>query len=280
MKPDPVAAQAYLYGFPLLLMDAAARRGTGSAGAVLNRFTHCFDLAETSLGGVVLPSRDLASSVAWLDLRRAPVILTSLPTNSYYVMSLINAWSNVFATLGTRAAGNAENRFRHRRPKLDRFYPVKLYARLRSDEPCVYRRANVRGRALCPRNPWLASLDERYRRQNHEGSESPRPRAPRAVSGASTRLAQRWCSPASRLMIEPFGRPLRRSKAVDALDALRGHEAAQRRRMPLRKRAGKSMRSPTPSRADGRLTQAPAATEPIICGARAARDIISCKPGA
>ncbi len=222
MKPDPVAAQAYLYGFPLLLMDAAARRGTGSAGAVLNRFTHCFDLAETSLGGVVLPSRDLASSVAWLDLRRAPVILTSLPTNSYYVMSLIDAWSNVFATLGTRAAGNAENRFAIVGPNWTGSIPsncTRVCAP--TNLACIVVQTSVEEllQTLA-----LASLDERYRLEP-SGSESPGLEPASVLSDVDALSAEEAFTRIRELMID---NPAARSdaSAIDALDALRGHEAS------------------------------------------------------
>jgi hypothetical protein len=106
---EAAATEAYLFGFPLLVMDAAARHATDAVG--YNRFLHRFDLAETWLRGIVLPNRDLVFSVAWLDLRHGPVVLTSLGTENYYMTSLIDAWTNVFATLGTRATGNAEHRY-------------------------------------------------------------------------------------------------------------------------------------------------------------------------
>jgi hypothetical protein len=106
---DAAAIEAYLFGFPLLVMDAAGRHATDAVG--YNRFLHRFDLAETWLRGIVLPNRDLVFSIAWLDLRLGPVVLTSLQTDNYYMTSLIDAWSNVFATLGTRATGNAEHRY-------------------------------------------------------------------------------------------------------------------------------------------------------------------------
>ena len=90
-------------------MSAAARHATDAVG--FNRFLHRFDLAETWLRGIVLPNRDLVFSVAWLDLRLGPVMLTSLQAENYYVGSVIDAWTNVVATLGTRATGNAEQRF-------------------------------------------------------------------------------------------------------------------------------------------------------------------------
>ncbi|HTV92786.1 MAG TPA: DUF1254 domain-containing protein [Verrucomicrobiae bacterium] len=106
---DAAAVEAYLFGFPLLVMSAAARHATNAVG--FNRFLHRFDLAETWLRGIVLPNRDLVFSIAWLDLRLGPVVFTSLQTENYYVTSLIDAWTNVFATLGTRATGNTEHQY-------------------------------------------------------------------------------------------------------------------------------------------------------------------------
>ncbi|MGA8840024.1 MAG: DUF1254 domain-containing protein [Candidatus Aquilonibacter sp.] len=223
MKPEPAAAQAYLYGFPLLLMDAAARRGTGSEGAIFNRFAHCFDLAETSLRGIVLPNRDLACSVAWLDLRPAPVILTSLPTDSYYVMTLIDAWSNVFATLGTRASGNAEHRFAIVGPNWTGSIPSNC-TRVNAPTNLVCLVVQTSIEELSPALD-LATLDQRYRLEP-TGSETPRREPAPVLSDVDALSAEEAFSRIRDLMID---NPATRAdgSAVEALDALRGHEARE-----------------------------------------------------
>jgi hypothetical protein len=221
MKPDPAAAQAYLYGFPLLLMDAAARRGTGSRGAVFNRFAHCFDLAETSLRGIVLPSRDLACSVAWLDLRPEPVILTTVHTDGYYVMSLIDAWSNVFATLGTRASGNADYRFAIVGPNWTGSIPPHCTCvRAPTNLACLVVQTSVEELS---QTLDLATLDERYRLEP-SGAESLRREPGPVLSDVDALSAEEAFSRIRDLMID--NPPARADgSAVEALDALRGHEA-------------------------------------------------------
>jgi hypothetical protein len=156
---DAAAVEAYLYGFPLLIMSAAARHATDAVG--FNRFLHRFDLAETWMRGILLPNRDLVFSIAWLDLRVAPVILTSLQTDSYYVMSLIDAWTNVFATLGTRATGNAERRYLISGPQWTGAVPASCtHIESPTNLACIVAQTSFDGISLGTHD--LASLDDRY----------------------------------------------------------------------------------------------------------------------
>jgi len=265
---DATAIEAYLYGFPLLLMDAAARHATAGQSAGFNRFLHCFDLAETCLRAIVLPGRDLVCSVAWLDLRAGPVVLTSLQTDSYYVMSLIDAWTNVFATLGTRATGNADHRFAITGPHFTGPVPANC---TRISAPtnlvCIVAQSSVED---VSRTQVLAALDERYRLEP-SGTKSLRLEPACALRDVDTLPAEEAFSRIRELMTD---NPSTRadSSAVEALES----KVARQPPLPLRRRAG---RSTIPRlmqiRADGPLTQVPDITASIICDARAPRDITS-----
>ena len=223
MKPEPVAAQAYLYGFPLLLMDAAARHATAGQAAGFNRFLHAFDLAETCLRAIVLPGRDLVRSIAWLDLRPGPVILTSLPSSSYYSMSVIDAWTNVFATLGTRASGNAEHRFAIVGPNWSGTIPpgcTRVCAP--TNLVCIVAQSSVED---VPKTQVLATLDDRYRLQP-AGTTSLPPEPGSALHDVDALSAEEAFSHIRELLID--NPPTRAdSAAVEALESLRGLEGRE-----------------------------------------------------
>jgi DNA sulfur modification protein DndE len=102
---DLRVTDSYIYAYPLVLMDITKR---GTLGKVfVNRLIHMRTFPDHSSKSVVRPSNDLLYSNAWLDLSSGPIIM-HLPNfgNRYYLMPFMDAWSNVFASLGTRTTGN------------------------------------------------------------------------------------------------------------------------------------------------------------------------------
>ena len=102
----------YVYAYPLVLMDVN-RRYVQKAGRVNNnQFIHGRTFADASSTAVVAPNNDFLNSVAWLDLSLEPVILHVPDFGSrYYLAPLMDAWSNVFASPGTRTTGNGVRDF-------------------------------------------------------------------------------------------------------------------------------------------------------------------------
>ncbi len=96
---------AYLYGYPLLVMDKTHEQMLASGG-VNNQFVHVQDFPDHDFRGVVRPNNDTLYSSAWIDLSEDAVVLGVPDTNErYYVMPLMDMWSNVFATVGKRETG-------------------------------------------------------------------------------------------------------------------------------------------------------------------------------
>ncbi len=112
------AMDAYVYGFPLVLMDITRRRGLLSV-AQMNRFYHQKELSTPQFTQVVRPNVDTLYSSAWLNLKDGPLLLHVPNTdNRYYLLPMLDAYSNVFASVGARTTGTDEQVFAHRRPKL------------------------------------------------------------------------------------------------------------------------------------------------------------------
>ncbi|PPJ01909.1 DUF1254 domain-containing protein [Nocardia cyriacigeorgica] len=89
-----VATQAYIFGFPLVLMDA--NRKAMTAGSGNNQFLHGTALPVPSSRGARRIGLDSLYSSAWLDLRDEPMVLQvpEIDPRRYWVMPLLDAWTN------------------------------------------------------------------------------------------------------------------------------------------------------------------------------------------
>jgi hypothetical protein len=111
-----LVSKAYLYGFPLVFnLDQVSRyvhEGVGAnPAAPFNTFSHARSLAGPEDTFVTI-NNDTLYSMAQLDLSVGPVTLHVPDTGGrYYVLQLVDAWTNNFAYVGHRATGTREGRF-------------------------------------------------------------------------------------------------------------------------------------------------------------------------
>ena len=105
-----VSEEAFIFTYPLVLMDLARIEMTSvpapdqnTMRAPPNRLVH----ARGRQGGGALGSgADTLISSAWLDLGEGPVVLSVPDTHGrYYVISMIDLWTNAFASIGARTTG-------------------------------------------------------------------------------------------------------------------------------------------------------------------------------
>jgi hypothetical protein len=106
-----IATSAYIYGYPLVLMDVNQKimtqvsRPTGQL-APINHFGHMRQFFNSQSEQVIRPNVDLLYSTAFLNLSKEPLILHLPDTQGrYYSLQLLDAWTNVFASLGKRKTG-------------------------------------------------------------------------------------------------------------------------------------------------------------------------------
>lgn len=111
-----IAASAYTFAYPLVLIDAtrrtdlARRAQAGLPGA--NHFAHAQAFPDEHSRIVIRPNADTLYSIAWLDLSQGPMLLHVPDTHGrYYVMQLLDAWTETFGTPGKRTGGTAERWF-------------------------------------------------------------------------------------------------------------------------------------------------------------------------
>lgn len=105
-------AEAYLIGYPLVTMTAT-RAALVVPPAQMNAFSHLRYLPDgQSAVNVVSPSRDLVYSSAWLDLTAGPVLVEQPDMGDrFWLMPVLDAWTNVIADPGTRTMGNGAHRY-------------------------------------------------------------------------------------------------------------------------------------------------------------------------
>lgn len=112
-----LGTEAYIYGYPLVIMETIKRVMINVAvptgnHAPLSQFGHMRQYPDASFKGIPYPNMDMLLSFAWLDLSKEPYIL-SLPDEKgrYYLMEMLDAWTNVFATPGKRTSGTKAQKY-------------------------------------------------------------------------------------------------------------------------------------------------------------------------
>src|SRR3989475_6718727 len=105
-----LATEIYVYAYPLVVMDLTKQ--VMIAKTPLNSFQHRRAFPDASSTDVVNPNVDTLSSQAWLDLAREPVVLSVPDTHDrYYMMPMLDGWSNVFQSPGKRTTGTKKGDF-------------------------------------------------------------------------------------------------------------------------------------------------------------------------
>jgi hypothetical protein len=108
---------AYLYGFPLEIMDMTRKQTTNvdSAGperAPMGQFVRMRTFPTAAYRDVPGANTDTLYTMVWLDVSKEPWIL-SIPDmgDRYYMMPMLDGWTNVFQSPGTRTTGNKAQKY-------------------------------------------------------------------------------------------------------------------------------------------------------------------------
>ncbi|MBZ4421282.1 DUF1254 domain-containing protein [Myxococcus sp. RHSTA-1-4] len=116
---EQLATEAFLYGFPLVEgVSGQVRLSTvpvASVAAPVNTFGHETTLAtpeRSRKAGVVSPNSDTLYTVAQVDVGPEPLVFRVPDIQGrYYVFQFIDAWTNNFAYVGLRSAGEHAGEF-------------------------------------------------------------------------------------------------------------------------------------------------------------------------
>jgi hypothetical protein len=105
-----LADRAYTYAYPLVLMEFTRR--TAMDRAPVNRFNNAAEFPDAKFRAVIRPNADTLYSSAWLDVSKEPVLLHVPDTKDrYYLMQLMDGWTETIAAPGKRTTGTGEGWF-------------------------------------------------------------------------------------------------------------------------------------------------------------------------
>lgn len=107
-----IAEEAYLYLYPLVTMEVTRRVSTNVPEGLrpgfgpANNFTHMRAFPPGDFKEVIRPNYDTLYSILWFDLRREPLVI-SVPDTAgrYYMLPLMDMWTDVFGVVGSRTTG-------------------------------------------------------------------------------------------------------------------------------------------------------------------------------
>lgn len=112
-----IAAQAYVYAYPMVLMEITRRVATNvpepvRACAPMNQFAHLRQFPDHTFRDVVRPNVDTLYSTLWFDVSREPLVL-SVPDDveRFYLLPMLDMWTEVFAAPGTRTLQSSGGSF-------------------------------------------------------------------------------------------------------------------------------------------------------------------------
>ncbi|MGH7131359.1 MAG: DUF1254 domain-containing protein [Phycisphaerales bacterium] len=114
LTPDEarqIAVDAYIYGYPLVTMDWTRRVMTNvsqpeGTRAPMGHLVRLREYPNASFRDVTAPNADTLYTTVWLDVANEPWVL-SLPdmNDRYYLMPMLDGWTNVFQVPGKRTTG-------------------------------------------------------------------------------------------------------------------------------------------------------------------------------
>lgn len=108
----PIGVEAYIYGYPLVTMEMTRRVMTNvekpeGTHAPTNQLVRMRTYPNAAFRDVTTPNADTLYVMAWIDVGKEPWVL-SLPDfgSRYCLFPMLDAWTNVFASPGTRTTGD------------------------------------------------------------------------------------------------------------------------------------------------------------------------------
>ena len=113
-----IGVDAYLYFYPIVTMDVTRKQLTnqkpspGGIGGPMNSFANVGAFPTADMRVVVRPNFDTLYSSGWLDLTKEPVVVSASDTGGrYYLLPMLDMWTDVFASPGWRTTGTQAANF-------------------------------------------------------------------------------------------------------------------------------------------------------------------------
>jgi hypothetical protein len=113
-----IGVDAYVYFYPLLTMDITRKQftniepGKEFGKGPMNMFVSVPQYPPADFKGVVRSNFDTLYSIAWLDLTEEPLVIAAPDTaGRFYLLPMLDMWTDVFASPGWRTTGTQAGQF-------------------------------------------------------------------------------------------------------------------------------------------------------------------------
>jgi hypothetical protein len=113
-----IGVDAYVYFYPLITMDVTRQQltniepGKSEIGGPMNMFVNVKTFPTADMKAVVRPNFDTLYSSGWLDLTKEPMVVSAPDTDGrYYLLPMLDMWTDVFASPGWRTTGTEAQNF-------------------------------------------------------------------------------------------------------------------------------------------------------------------------
>src|SRR5262249_1641276 len=113
-----IGVNAYLYFYSLVTMDLTRKQSTNIepgkevGKGPMNTFTNVSAYPPADYRTVVRVNFDTLYSVAWLDMTSEPIVVSAPNTDGrYYLLPMLDMWTDVFASPGWRTTGKQAGNF-------------------------------------------------------------------------------------------------------------------------------------------------------------------------
>lgn len=114
---EKTAVEAYIYAYPLVMMEMTRRISTnvatsGATRAPMGQWAFLRSYPDASFTDVVSPNADTLYELGFFDVSKEPVVVHLPALNGRYALfPMLDMWTNVFDSPGTRTTGDAEQTF-------------------------------------------------------------------------------------------------------------------------------------------------------------------------
>src|SRR4051794_15345427 len=110
-----IAVDAYVYFYSIMSMDVSRKQFTNGITEFkgpMNTFVNVPEYPPADFKGVVRSNFDTLYSVSWLDITKEPVVISAPDTDGrYYLLPMLDMWTDVFASPGWRTTGTKAGTF-------------------------------------------------------------------------------------------------------------------------------------------------------------------------
>jgi len=139
-----IGVDAYLYFYSLITMDLTRLQLTnqeptpGGIGGPMNRFANVGTFPTADMRVVVRPNFDTLYSSGWLNLTKEPMVVSVPDTGGrYYLLPMLDMWTDVFASPGWRTTGTSVGNFLVTPPGWTGTVPAE-FTRINAPTPYVW----------------------------------------------------------------------------------------------------------------------------------------------